>query len=38
MDDNTVVLISRGSMFLVNNVRDKLTESGYDVLDSFEAR
>ena len=34
MDENAVVLISRGSMFLVNNVRDKLTESGYYVMDA----
>ena len=32
--DNTTVLISKGSLFLVNNIRDTLAKSGYNVIDS----
>ena len=32
--DSTIVLISKGSLFLVNNIRNNLTKSGYKVIDS----
>ena len=33
--NNTTVLISKGSLFLVNNIRNTLTNNGYDVIDSL---
>lgn len=33
--DNTLVLISKGSLFLVNNIRNNLVKSGYTVIDSL---
>ena len=32
--DSTIVLISKGSLFLVNNIRNNLTKSGYKVIVS----
>lgn len=32
--DSTIVLISKGSLFLVNNIRNNLVKSGYTVIDS----
>ncbi len=33
--DNTLVLISKGSLFLVNNIRNNLVKNGYTVIDSL---
>ena len=32
--DSTIVLISKGSLFLVNNIRNNLVKNGYTVIDS----
>ena len=33
--DSTLVLISKGSLFLVNNIRNNLVKNGYTVIDSL---